>query len=99
VGERLDVVLGTLDALRPAPYDLVLANLHGDVLLDIADQVMANTGPGATLVLSGIAWEWALPVREAYLSRGCTVSRERWLEAYVTMTLTRPSGCCGGPGG
>jgi ribosomal protein L11 methyltransferase len=88
--EHCSVVLGSLDALRPSSYDVVLANLHGDVLLELSAAIVGNARPGAAIVLSGIAWEWAYQVREEYLSRGCGVLRERWLEEYVTVCLRAP---------
>jgi ribosomal protein L11 methyltransferase len=90
LADRFDVVLGSLQALAPAPHDLVLANLHGDVLLDIAGPIVSRAEPGGIVLLSGIAWEWAYQVRQEYVGRGCAVVKERWLEEYVTLSMTAP---------
>ena len=89
--DRLVVILGPLDAVASARFDLVLANLHGDVLLDLADAIVAAAAPPAHILLSGIAWEYAFLVREKFVGLDCLVIRERWLEEYVTLTLTAPA--------
>ncbi len=91
LGDRIAVVLGPLDAVKPAGYGLVLANLHGDLLLELAESIVAAAGPTAPIVLSGIAWEYAFPVREEFTSLGCNLVRERWLEEYLTLVLTAPT--------
>jgi ribosomal protein L11 methyltransferase len=91
LSDRLIVILGPLDAVAPTHYDLVLANLQGYLLLDLADAIVAAAAPAAHILLSGIAWEYAFLVRERFLGLGCLVVRERWLEEYVTLTLTAPA--------
>ncbi|MCP4896733.1 MAG: methyltransferase [bacterium] len=90
LSDRMVVVLGPLDAIAPAQYALILANLHGDVLLDLADAMVTAAAPGARILLSGVAWEYAFLVREKFAGLGCLGVRERWLEEYVTLTLTAP---------
>ncbi len=90
LSDRLVAVLGPLDATAPAHYDLVFANIYGDVLLDLAEAIVAASAPGAHILLSGVAWEYAFVVREEFLGLGCLVIRERWLEDYVTLTMTAP---------
>lgn len=88
VEDRLVVVLGPLDSIAPAHFDLIVANLHGDLLLDLAASIVATAAPAVPLVLSGIAWDYAYAVREEFVKLGCGVVSERWLEEFVTLTLT-----------
>lgn len=90
LSDKLVVVLGELDSVAPAGHELVLANLHGDVLLELADAIVAAAAPSARILLSGIAWEYAFPVREKFVGLGCVPLRERWLDEYVTLVLVVP---------
>ena len=82
-------ITGTLDAVTEAGFDLILANIYGDILLDLVDPLTAKLKPGGTLLLSGILWEYNFDVRQAYEKRGCEVVRNRILEEFSTILLRK----------
>lgn len=84
---RVTAILGTLDAVAERSFELILANLHGDVLLSLAESIVGFAAPRATVILSGIAWQDAYPVRARFQSLGCEVVKERWLDEFVTTIL------------
>ena len=88
VDKRTTVVLGPIEALAEQPCDLVVANLYGDVLLEIASLMVGFLAPGGRLVLSGIAWEYAFPVDQLFERLGMLKLEEKWLEGFVTMVLS-----------
>jgi len=90
VGERLNVAVASLAAMRGRRFSLVLANLYADVLLAHASSLVAVCRPKATIILSGIAWESGFLVRQRFEKLGCTVLFERWLCEYVSMALLSP---------
>jgi len=89
VADRAEVRLGGLEAAGDAPFDLVLANVYADVLLDVAPGLVRRTRPGGLLLLSGILWEANYDVRRAYELLGCEVTDNRLLEEYSTVSLRR----------
>ncbi len=52
--EDLTVKLGDLDQIRGEKYDLVLANINRQVLLQNADNLISHINKGGTLLMSGI---------------------------------------------
>lgn len=58
VSDRFEVRLGAFDTV-PADqkYDLVLANVNRNILLDMAHQVCHHLAPGGTLILSGLLYQ------------------------------------------
>ncbi len=82
-------VTGTLDVVQECGFDLVLANIYGDILLDIAEDLSLKVRPGGTLLLSGMLWEYNFDVRQAYERRGYQVVRNRMLEEFSTTLLVR----------
>jgi ribosomal protein L11 methyltransferase len=51
---RVDVFVGPLEALRPTPFDLVLANLLESELLPLLAGIAERTAFGGRAVLSGL---------------------------------------------
>ena len=51
-------------------FDLVLANIYADILLPLADQLVAMTRPGGHLLLSGIPLQDKFDIVQCYTSPG-----------------------------
>jgi ribosomal protein L11 methyltransferase len=89
VSDRIEHACGTIDEVTPDPFEMVLANLYGDILLRVAEVLVARTRPGGALLLSGILHEDNFEVRRRYQELGCTVLRNRLLEEFTTVLLRR----------
>lgn len=87
--DRITHLVGTLEDLTETGFDLVLANIYGDILLGLARELAAKTRPNGTLLLSGILWEYNFPVRQAYERAGCVVLRNRMLPEFSSVLLRR----------
>jgi ribosomal protein L11 methyltransferase len=82
-------ITGTLDAVTENKFDIILANIYGDILLELVEALTARLKPGGTLLLSGILWEFNFDVRQAYEKRGCEVVHNRILEEFSTILLRK----------
>ncbi|MBD1401700.1 50S ribosomal protein L11 methyltransferase [Pelovirga terrestris] len=80
---------GTLDTLKESAFDLILANIYGDILLDVAEDLVARATAGATILLSGILWEYNVDIRKRYQSLGCTLIKNRLLDDFSTVLLEK----------
>lgn len=89
VGQLTNHFCGTLDKLKEDSFDLILANIYGDILLDVADDLVARAKPGAHLILSGILWEYNFDVRSRFERLGCAVLKNRILEEFSTVLLQK----------
>ncbi|GAB6084673.1 50S ribosomal protein L11 methyltransferase [Desulfuromonas carbonis] len=89
VARRVQHCQGTLERLTETGFDLVLANIYGDILLQVAPQLVAAARPGALLLLSGILWEYNFDVRQCYRRLGCRVIRNRMLPEFSTVLLEK----------
>jgi ribosomal protein L11 methyltransferase len=49
VGDRVEIVHGELRDVRETDFDLLLANIYGDILLRLAPELVARAGRGARL--------------------------------------------------
>ena len=89
VNDRVEHVCGTLDDVGSDGFDLILANIYGDILLDNAGALVERAKPGAHLLLSGVLWEDNYDIRRRYQRYGCEIVSNRLLETYSTILLTR----------
>lgn len=87
--ERVRHLTGTLDDVDEAGFDLILANIYGDILIALAAPLVAKARPGATLLLSGILWEYNFDVRQAYERQGCRIVANQMLEEFSTILLEK----------
>lgn len=87
--DQVSHVTGTLEAVNEDGFDLILANIYGDILLDLAGPLSARLKKGGTLLLSGILWEYNFDVRQAYERQGCKIVRNRMLNEFSTVLMTR----------
>ena len=82
-------ITGTLDSVREVGFDLILANIYGDILLSLAKTLTAKLQPGGALILSGILWEYNFDVRQAYERCGCRTVKNRMLDEFSTILMSR----------
>ncbi|SNT73013.1 50S ribosomal protein L11 methyltransferase [Paracoccus seriniphilus] len=79
----------TLD--NAAPFDLVLANILKQPLIDLSADMARHVAPNGKIVLSGILTTQAQEVVEAYQAVGFTLDRRDDLGEWTTLTMTRNS--------
>ncbi|MEA3544355.1 MAG: 50S ribosomal protein L11 methyltransferase [Thermodesulfobacteriota bacterium] len=82
-------VCGTLEPLEEDSFNLILANIYGDILLDVAADLVDKAAPGAFLLLSGILWEYNFDVRQKYQRLGCKLIKNRLLDEFSTVLLQK----------
>ncbi len=82
-------VCGTLDQLGETGFNLILANIYGDILLDVAENLVSKAAPQALLLLSGILWEYNFDVRQKYQKLGCKLIKNSLLDEFSTVLLQK----------
>jgi ribosomal protein L11 methyltransferase len=84
-----EVTLGVMDLRRAAvrPFDVVLANLTGALLVSSASILQQLTAPGGNLVLSGFMIAEEAEVLAAFTS--CTIERRTQEDEWGCVTLLR----------
>ena len=80
---------GTLDDVQENRFDIVLANIYGDILIDLCNDLVEKVNPDGTLLLSGILWEYNFDVRNLYEQASCEVTKNRLMDEFSTILLTK----------
>lgn len=87
--ERIATVCGELACVAGASFDLVLANIYADIHLMLADEMVATTKPGGTLILSGIPLQDKFDVQMRFVRLGCEVVDSRIGEEFATYLMRK----------
>lgn len=77
-------------SLPGAPFDVVLANLTGGLLMRLVDPLTALVAPGGTMILSGITAAEADDVIRTFAAAGCPVAMRLDEDGWVGVRLPAP---------
>ena len=72
-----------------APFDLVLANILANPLLQMATAMAAHLAPSAQVILSGLLPHQAMSVIVAYRARGLVLLRHQQIEGWSSLLMQR----------
>jgi len=70
-----------------APFDVIIANLTGGLLIRLVDRLVAMATPGASLILSGITLAESDEVIAAFAGAGCQVVERRDEDGWIGLRL------------
>ena len=77
------------ELVEEGEFNLILANIYGDILLDVAEELVNKAASGGQLLLSGILWEYNFDIRQKYQKLGCRLIKNRLLDQYSTVLLQK----------
>ena len=70
-----------------APFDVIIANLTGGLLIRLVDCLVAMTTPGGSLILSGITLAEGDEVTTAFMGAGCQLAERREEDGWIGLRL------------
>jgi ribosomal protein L11 methyltransferase len=86
--DRIQIVHGSLEALRPAPrFDLILANLDTRILLPLFPALATRLTPAGRLIVGGITLEEEPKISAAFCASRLHAIRRRTGEGWLGLTL------------
>lgn len=89
LGIKISVIQGELKEVKGIRFDLIMANLYGDVLLEIAQNIPLYLKPNAFLLLSGVHYDYHYEIKTAFLELGFQLLKNRMLEEYTTLLFKK----------
>lgn len=87
--DKIVTVCGELTSIKAQQFDLILANIYADILLPLADQLVAMTVSGGHLLLSGIPLQDKFDIVQRYTRLGCSVADSRIGEEFATYLFVK----------
>lgn len=89
VEEKVESICGELSSIPNGSYGLFIANIYADLHLALADEMVARTAPGGTLLLSGIPLQDKFDIQRRFGNLGCTLTDMEIMEEFVTLLLRK----------
>ena len=89
VSHQVEHVCSTLDTLQEDNFDFILANIYGDILIDVAKDLSSKAANHAPLLLSGVLYEYNFDVRQAYKRLGFTEIKNYMLDEFSTVLMEK----------
>jgi len=89
VSSQVEHLCDTLDGVNEESFDLILANIYGDILLLVAKDLISKTRPQTQILLSGILYEYNFDIRQKYQKLGCNIIRNHMLDEFSTVLLNK----------
>jgi ribosomal protein L11 methyltransferase len=89
-GVELEVTGAEVSAVA-GPFDLVVANILANTLVELAPALAGQVAPGGTLLLSGVLAAQEEQVRRAYRGKGLRPARGRYQGEWVLLAMRRPA--------
>lgn len=91
IEDQAQVLQGELKDVKSIRFDLIMANLYGDILLEIAQDMPMYLKPNAFLLLSGVHFDYHYEIKTTFLELGFDLLRNRMLDEYTTLLFKRKS--------
>ena len=85
--EDIELKTGTIDQVVDAPFDIVLANINRNVLLDTAEDVYRLTKTNGLLLLSGLLRQDEEMVTERYIDMGYRKRNVCYRQGWISMLM------------
>jgi ribosomal protein L11 methyltransferase len=80
---------GEIEIVKEDQFDIILANLYGDILLNLVNDMTSLLKPGGFMFLSGIQYEYAFELKMRFVEAGCKLVKNRFLQDYCTMVFEK----------
>lgn len=87
---NINAVLGTLEILEPKQYDIILANINRNVLLDAMPTLFARVKSGGQVLLSGILLADLPLIKQAALDTGFQTGKHLQRDGWIALRLHKP---------
>jgi ribosomal protein L11 methyltransferase len=87
--DKMEIILGTVEAIEGRTYDMVMANINRNIILNDIDSYNAALKPGGKLLLSGFLDTDTNDILEAARARNLELEAKLEEEGWVALKLTK----------
>ncbi len=87
--DNIEIVLGTIDEVVESEFDLILANINRNVLLEIRESLYNKLKQGGKLILSGILDTDLDEIKRQFTSLGLTALKIHQIDEWIGIVLIK----------
>jgi len=85
VQDKIKIVFGELAAVEESEFDLILANINKNILLEIRDELLGKLKTGGKLLLSGLLVSDEIDIKNTYESTGLKFLRSKQMDEWISL--------------
>jgi len=86
---KVKIVKGEISDIKEDNFDLIIANIQKDVLLNIADQIIEKLKPNGIAILSGLLVKDEKDIEERYTKTGFETVETKAMDEWIAIALKR----------
>ncbi len=83
----ISVIEADIDGTGQEYFDLIIANIYADIILDISEKLKLRLKKGGFVLLSGIRQEYAFDVKHRFEHSGFRLIKTEMLDEFTTCLL------------
>ena len=87
VNGKVKIVKGEISDIKEENFDLIIANIQKDVLLDIANQIIEKLKPNGIAILSGLLIKDKKDIEERYTKTGFETVEIETMDEWIALVL------------
>ncbi len=84
---KVKIMKGEISDIKEDNFDLIIANIQKDVLLDIADQIVKKLKPKGIAILSGLLITDKKDIEERYAKTGFEILETKAMDEWIAIAL------------
>lgn len=89
VSDKVEIRLGEVSQVEEKDFDLVLANINKNILMEIEHDLASHVKAGGTLILSGLLYTDEQDITERYGKEGFTVTDKKQMDEWISLVMNR----------
>lgn len=88
VTDSVEIITGEIDDVKENDFDLILANIQKNVLLEIAEKIKSKLKSGGIIILSGLLESDKDAIEKKYYSLGFDTLQLQIMDEWIAVVLT-----------
>lgn len=92
VSDSVTIITGEIDDVKENDFDLILANIQKNVLLEIAEQIKLKLKSGGTVILSGLLESDKDVIEKKYHSLGFRFIQIEKMDEWIAVAIKKEQG-------
>lgn len=89
VNKSIKVLQGEITDIKESGFDLILANIQKNILLEIAPEIFSRLRPGGKIILSGLLDNDEADIKTGYTSLGLKFLEIKSLDSWIALVFQK----------
>jgi ribosomal protein L11 methyltransferase len=89
VDNAIDVLQGEITDIKESDFDLILANIQKNILLDIAPEIYSRLKPGGIIILSGLLDYDEADIQNDFSALGLSFRETKTLDSWIALVFQK----------